>query len=316
MAGWGVCATIRAPAEQVLAFALHHLDLGADHIWLHFDDPADPALGLAALLPRTSAIACDADYWTATCGRRPDAHQNRQSRNVQRIYGTTKLDWLVHLDHDEFLLPSRSISDLLDNVPVAQPIVRAAPFEALCDPSLPDDIFTARHFRGALRGAAMAGIRSAVLGPVAPLLPEGMLSHAVGKSFFRTGIAGLKPQIHGAFLAGERVEGGAFHPDLVLLHFHATDRSEWLSRLDFRLARGGYRSRPEMVAFLQAASTAERSQFFDRVQICGPEKRDLLQGNGALRTAALGLREKVGRSIPAGAPDAMQPAPLPSSGRR
>ncbi len=71
MARWGVCATVRAPADQVLAFVAHHLDLGADRIWLHFDDPDDPALVLAAPLPRVTAVACDDAYWRTSWGGAP-----------------------------------------------------------------------------------------------------------------------------------------------------------------------------------------------------------------------------------------------------
>ena len=277
----------------MLAFVAHHLGLGADHIWLHFDDPDDPALATAARLPRTTAIACDDAYWQATCKRRPDAHQNRQSRNLQRVYAAKPLPWIAHIDHDEFLLPSRPIAEILDGLSPDQPLLRIAPFEALHDPALPDDIFTARHFRGALRGTEHAQNRDLVFGPAARLLPEGMLSHAAGKCIFRTGIPRLTPQIHGAFRDKQRVRGGAFHPDIALLHFHAHDREGWLNKLDFRLRHGGYRARPEMVAWLLAASAEERRTFYDTVQAPSPDRLALLGRLGVLRTETLGLRDKV-----------------------
>ena len=39
MASWSLVATVKAPEEKVLAFAAHHLSLGANHLWLYFDDP-------------------------------------------------------------------------------------------------------------------------------------------------------------------------------------------------------------------------------------------------------------------------------------
>jgi hypothetical protein len=295
LARWGICTTLRAPPDQVLAFVAHHLDLGADHIWLHFDDPDDPALTQAARLPRTTAIACDAAYWHVTCKRRPEAHQNRQSRNLQRVYAAKPLPWIAHIDHDEFLLPARPIAETLDDLAPDQPFLRIAPFEALHDPALPDDIFTAQHFRGALRGTEHAQNRDRIFGPQARFLPEGMLSHAAGKCIFRTSIPRLKPQIHGAFRDKQRVRGGAFHPDIALLHFHAQDREVWLKKLDFRLSHGGYRARPEMVTWLLTASDEDRCAFYDSVQATSADRLALLDRLGVLRTETLGLRDKVAR---------------------
>ena len=295
MPRWGICATVRAPTDQVLAFAAHHLDLGAARIWLHFDDPDDPALPVLAALPRVKAIACDAAYWQALCGRRPAAHQNRQSRNIQRVCDAARLPWIAHLDHDEFLVADRPVAEILGTAAPGRPMVRAAPFEALHDPSLPDDIQTARHFRAALRGAAHAQQRHALYGPYADMLPDGMLGHSAGKCFFRTGIPGLRPQIHGAFAGTERLPGGPFDPGLELLHIHAADPAQWLAQLDFRLAQGAYRARPDLVAHLTAASATDRRRFYDAVQGASPDLLDRLSRLGLLRTHDLGLRAKVAR---------------------
>ena len=293
MTGWGVCTTLNATREQVLAFVAHHLDLGADHIWLHFDDPDAPAADLAMRLPRTTVIRCDAAYWQALPGGRPDTHQNRQTRNIQRVCAEAALPWIAHLDHDEFLLADRPVAGILDDVPQDRLLLRVAPFEALHDPALPDDIFTARQFRAPLRGPHHAADRAALFGNHAALMPDGVLSHSAGKCFFRTGIRRMRPRIHGAFRANARVAGGAFHPDLALLHFHAQDRAQWLDRLAFRLAQGGYRDRPLHI-WLAEADAAARHGFYDAVQVATPDKVDLLRQLGLLREVDLGLRAKVG----------------------
>ncbi|MBA3909530.1 MAG: hypothetical protein C0524_06505 [Rhodobacter sp.] len=52
MTSWGLVATVRAPVDHVLAFIAHHLSLGADHLWVCFDDPDDPAFARVEALPK------------------------------------------------------------------------------------------------------------------------------------------------------------------------------------------------------------------------------------------------------------------------
>lgn len=293
MTDWGLCTTVKAPADQVLAFVAHHLHLGAARIWLHFDDPADPAIAAVAGVPRVTAVACDEGYWADLVGRRPNKHQQRQSRNAERVYALGALPWIGHIDVDEFLWPARPIGDVLAEVPPGSPVLRMAPWEALHDPALPDDIFTARHFRGPLRGVGNADLRRAAFGPYADLLAGGSLSHAVGKCFFRRGVPGLQPRIHTGVLGGEKIKGGAFSPDIALLHFHAQDPVAWRERLAFRRTKGAYSFNVMLMGWLGMASDADLRDFYDRVQIAHPRVLADLRQAGALLEADLGLRARV-----------------------
>ena len=305
---WGVCTTLRAPVDQMLAFVAHHLALGAQHIWLHFDDPADPAADLAATLPGVTAIRCDPGWWRRTVGHRPARHQNRQARNIQTLCDAAPLPWLLHADVDEFLIADRPVARLLAELPPDRLMLRVAPWEALHDPGLTDDIFTACHFRAALTGAARAPDRARAFGRYAPLLPDGVLSHAAGKCLFRTGIPGFEPRLHGAFLHKTRLDGGAFHPDLALLHFHAPDPLAWRDRLAFRLTKGAYQYNPALQGFLQTASPGEIGDFYAAVQQVSPDTLATLADLGVLRQERLHLRARVAAL--------RRPAPPPSSDRR
>ena len=296
MADWSIIATVKAPLDQVLAFLAHHLPLGPARIRLCFDDPEDPALpALSGLDPRVEALRCGPRYWARLRVPRPDKHQARQAFNAQFMYRSAAEAWLLHLDVDEFLLPSSSVpvADLLDAVPKARPLLRISPWEALHSPGLPDDIFTARHFRAELSGPHNALHRAQVFGPYAPLLPAGVLSHAIGKCFFRTGIADLKPWIHGAKIKGQRVPPGPPAPDLALLHFHAHDPAPWRRQLPFRLARGAYVLKPELQAFLQGATPTEIDAFYTQVQTATPQALTYLHSQGLLCEADLTLRQKI-----------------------
>jgi hypothetical protein len=288
---WAVVATVKAPAEKVLAFVAHHLSLGAARVFLYFDDPDDPARTALAAFDRVTATACTGAYWEDRGGRH-DRHQNRQSRNARDAYGRCAADWLTHIDADEFLLPRRPVADLLAGIPADTLFARLEPFEAVHDPDLPEDINTARVFRGALRP------RHAPPGDAASaadlgINPDGLLSHANGKVIFRTGIRGLVPRIHSVFLHGTRLGAPNWHPELKLLHFHAQDWPAWREALPFRLTRGAYQYRPGLQAFLQGASGDEIAHFYRRTQMMTPERVAALETEGRVIVADLGLRRKV-----------------------
>ena len=88
MADWGICTTVKAPFAEVEAFVAYHLSIGAAHIWLHFDDPDDPAAAAFEGNPKLTVVKCDETYWINLLGSRPDAHQPRQAANMKRVYDT------------------------------------------------------------------------------------------------------------------------------------------------------------------------------------------------------------------------------------
>lgn len=294
---WGVAATVQASPAQVLAFAAHHLDLGAHRVWLHFDTPDDPAADLLSGQDRVTVIRCDDAYWQDLCGERPETHQVRQVRNITRILRKARVDWIAHVDVDEFLLAAVPVADVLADQPDDRLIVRVEPWEALFDPALPDDIFTARAFRRQLPEED-AGLGARLYGRHGPLLDHGMLSHTVGKCFFRTGVPDMVGRIHGARIKGEQVFGGRFHPDLALLHFHAQDPVLWKTRLPYRLAKGAYQFRPDMQRWLMGATPTQVDAFYDAIQTARPELLRVLAAHGLLHEADLGLRARVAARFP------------------
>lgn len=295
MTEWGLCTTLKAPVDQVQAFVAHHLGMGASRLWLFFDDPDDPGFDAVSGLSRVTATRCDMAYWLALAGKRPDKHQNRQNRNMQAVYAQTTLPWLGHIDVDEFLAPQRDIGLILDALPPDAKALRLAPWEALFDPALSDDIFTARHFRAAMRGNGPAAdaARGRVFGEFAPLLPKGVLSHSAGKCIFRTGLSRFEPRLHGAFRAGQRVSLGEFSDAVALLHFHAEDPARWKERLQFRLTRGAYQFNPPLQEWLLAADAKGIDGFYAAVQTAAPDLLARLRQEGVLLECDLGLRAKI-----------------------
>jgi hypothetical protein len=291
MPSWAVVSTVKAPEEKVLAFVAHHLSLGAARVFLYFDDPDDPAHAAVARHRRVTATRCTDAYWTQRGGRH-ERHQNRQSRNARDAYERCSTDWLGHIDVDEFILSPRPVVDILAEIPPATYAAKLEPFEAMHDPMLADDIYTAREFRGAIRHDLWP-LRRGALGKYREFNRDGLLSHSNGKVIFRTGIKGLSPRLHSVMLKGVRLPTPDWHPEMKLLHFHAQDRQAWRDALPFRLTRGAYMYRPGLQAFLNAATPEEIDTFYLQTQIMAPDSIAALQAAGRVIIADLGLRGKV-----------------------
>jgi hypothetical protein len=293
MATWGLVSTIKAPEEKVLAFAAHHLSLGADHLWLYFDDPDQPVPQPLADHPRITVVPCDDSHWARVGKKRPPQHQNRQTHNARYTYREKlSTDWIAHIDVDEFILAPRPVATILDETPAETIAMKLEPFEAMHDPLLPDDIYTSREFRGALRHEHWPR-RRAALGTYRKVIRDGMLSHTIGKVIYRSRVPGLLPRLHAVMVDKEFVPTPTWHPEMRLLHFHAQDRQAWLDALEFRITLGAYQFRPELQAFLAEASPEEIDRFYRRTQILPTDLREELVKVGRVIIADLGLRAKV-----------------------
>jgi hypothetical protein len=288
---WGIVATVKAPIIRIQAFIAYHLQLGASKIHIFFDDPDDPAFSVVRGIPGVRATRCDSKHWERYNGR-PEQHQNRQARNAMRAYFSTSVSWLCHIDIDEFLFPKQSISEIVSSLPAEQSMLRMEPFEAIHNSVISEDIFTACAFRGPLSGR-YEGLLPIVFGKYSNILPEGMLSHGSGKAFFRTGIRGFVPRIHGASLNGKRISGMLFESRIKLLHFHAEDREAWLAALPYRLSKGAYRKRLPLVQLLGKGSPSEVQEFYQQTQMLNSDKLAILRGEGRLVEADLHLKRAV-----------------------
>lgn len=293
MASWSVVATVKAPEEKVLAFVAYHLSLGAGHLWLYFDDPETPIPEALANHPRVTVTLCDEAHWIRVIKKRPPQHQNRQTHNARLTYRErVTTDWIAHIDVDEFILANRPIADILDDAPPEEIAMKLEPFEAMHDPLLPDDIYTAREFRGALRHEHWPR-RRAALGAYRKVIRDGLLSHSVGKMMYRTRVPGLLPRLHAIMIDKEFVKVPDWQPEMKLLHFHSQDKAAWLAALPFRMTKGAYQFRPELQEFLMESTPEQIDHFYRRTQILPFDVREELVQVGRVIIADLGLRARV-----------------------
>lgn len=305
---WGIAATVLAPAEDILRFAAYHLEAGAHRLYIYLDDDNPAAFAALKAHPKVRIATRDAAWWDKRPKGRPQKHQVRQAMNATHAYHRKReVDWLIHMDVDEFLVADAPVADLLSALPADTNIARARPMEALSG--------DATAFKGFVAGGPKRDDTVRALYPTyGPYLKGGFLSHLAGKVFVRMGLDGIRLRIHNAFQNDEEVKGLDMSQDvLALAHCHAKTWDDWLAAYRFRVTRGSYRaelgpnkpreqggmSMHELFAMIeQEDGEAGLRSFFDEVCADSPDLRARLDAHGMLRVANLDLDAALLRHFP------------------
>ncbi|MDF1854347.1 glycosyltransferase family 2 protein [Pseudooceanicola sp.] len=315
MVSWGIVTTVKAPLRAVANFAAWHLELGAARIYLHLDAPDPVVMHLLKAHPRIRVTQTGDRYWQNNGGRRPVKHQVRQTRNASRVLARTpaEVDWLAHIDVDEFLLPDQEVASTLAALPDTIQCARMRPLEALAPApgAAPGPLWAlkAMHLDRPTRRAQTERL----FPDYARGLDGGFLSHVAGKLFVRTTLAGAEFRIHNLFQDGTQNPGHAELAAIGLCHMHAPDAETWLAHYRFRHERGSYRPdlkppRPakdggltlhQMLASIEAAEgEAGLRRFFEHVCTATPALSQALRAEGLLRMATLDLDAARARHFP------------------
>lgn len=183
---WGVVATVREPADLVLAFAAHHLGLGASEVTLYFDDPDDPGAALLEQVPGCIVVRSDAEYWHGVRRReRPALQSQRQMLNATWTYNRTCVDWLLHIDADEFLNLPVPLSEELEALRPGDGWLKIRNHERVWH----DDARVGSIFDGVFRKPLPNADDdlARIYGPKARFLWNGFAGHPIGKALSATG---------------------------------------------------------------------------------------------------------------------------------
>lgn len=300
---WGLVATVKAPLRDIQRFAAYHLELGAHRVALYLDDPDPDTHAKLNAHPKVRVTACDDAYWRKSGGKRPVKHQVRQSRNATHAYARrSDVDWLIHMDVDEFLWPDSSVSELLAALAADTLCARARPVENLSGSA---DAFKAHIPAGPDR----ARIVERLYPVYGKYLKGGFLSHVAGKLFVRTGLPAMELRIHNMFRDGEMNPGEVELNDLKLCHLHAPDWDSWKAQFQYRLAKGSYRadlpaaapnidSLHTLLAGIDARSGESGLRvFFEEVAADTPDLRNRLQAERLLLRHDLELDAAMARQF-------------------
>ena len=304
MTRWGIVATVLAPKAEILRFAAYHLEAGAHRLYIYLDDPNSDAYTDLKAHPKIRVQRCDHVFWDKTLGRRPVKHQVRQSENATHAYHRkTEVDWLAHIDVDEFIVSKQQVSTTLSTLPSTTQCARLRPMEQL--------VGDKRTFKGFVPANSE---RNAIVQDIYPefgaFIKGGFLSHVAGKLFVRTGINDLSWRIHNVFQKDIMNPDQVELDDMSLAHCHAKPWADWLASFRYRLEKGSYRadlppaqkgssSLHDLFRMLEETEgEAGLRRFYDEVAQDSPELQKRLKAHDLLRHVDLGLDAKLARHFP------------------
>lgn len=293
---WGTVTLAKAPLARIAAFAAHHLEMGAARLHLHLDEPAPATAAFLARHPRIEVTTCDAQWWAGQKKPRMKTHQLRQAWVATQTYHRADLDFLAHVDVDEFILSEAALAPLLAALPADMAAVHLPPAELLagtgdCFKLMPQD----------------AGQDRAVLEDIYPdfggHLRGGFISHREGKLIARCGLAGTRFGLHALLLEGQPASNRAALPGVRLGHAHAPDWETFRGHLEFRMTQGSYRKTEaeslglrDILELLQAQDgEAGLRAFFTEVCEGNARLTAALAAHGMLLRAPLDLEAKIMR---------------------
>ena len=298
---WSVVATVSEPVPLVLSFVAACFARGAAEVQLYLDTP-QPALEAAlARVPACVLIRCDAAYWRAAPEGRPWAPSDRQRYNLQRAYDASQMDWLLHIDSDEFLSASGDVAAALAALPAGCLVAQVAVAERvyLASPD-PDYIFD-----GVFRRPNPLPLQpqvDAIDGAVARFLRQGMTSYPSSKAFFRTG-RGLQADVHSARNVTAAEVG--ILPGWRLFHFDGLTMHSWIQKKRRTLAQqpGWAAFAPARRAQLAAIAAADATQggleaLYLSIKPLSPERAAALRALDLLTPGDLDLRGDLARVFP------------------
>lgn len=291
MTTFGIVSTIKAPARDILRFAAWHLNAGAHRLFIYLDAPNPEAEAALSAHPKCRVTLCDAAHWKRVHGKRPPKHQSRQTVNATHAYGRADVDWLGHIDVDEFIVSGGALSDVLGGLPADVSTARIRPMEQLSGGD-------GTAFKDFMPPATRDQLCAQIYPTYGEYLKGGFLSHVAGKIFVRTGLPDVKIRIHNAFRGGVQIAETAELDAVRLAHCHAPSWEAWHAHFAYRHAQGSYRAelgptRPakrggitmhDLFNMIEAeGGTDALRAFFDEVCLDTPDLRARLDRHRLLR---------------------------------
>lgn len=241
MTTWGVVTTTHAPKRAVLDFAAWHLQLGAHRLFIYLDAPDDELFEILKAHPRIRPQVTDNGYWDGHKKTRPEKHQPRQTFNATRTYARrADVDWLTHIDVDEFLVPEQPVDQILSALPDDCMTARIRPMEALASVDADKDHWDFKTLP--LDRARRRQLALQVWPTFGTYLNGGFLSHVAGKVIVRTGLPEPAFRIHNFYSAQMENPGQCELHDIAFAHMHAKSWHDWYAHYRFRHERGSYRA--------------------------------------------------------------------------
>ncbi len=276
--------------------------MGAADVALYFDEPDDPAADIVEAIAGVTVVRCDTEYWRRIGGARPKFKVTRQFRNIRHAYATSSLDWIAHIDADEFLRAPSGLEAAFQAFGRSRAFwMRIMPHERVWEREVDESGLFSGIFRAPLPGGEVE--TDEVYGPASELLyPVGMAGHQHGKPLTPTH-SDLEPGIHFSFINDPFFKGTRWRAPSVratevqLLHFSGLTMRHFALKhlisavqiLDGQTPQMNSRTRIA-ISLLEAADPIEKSrEWFEKYYVVEPEAAGKLASRGYLDRTELDL---------------------------
>ena len=127
-----IVGTFRASLSDTIRYVTYHINTGIDHLFLFFDDPADPAIDTLVEYKKVTCFRCDDEYWSKSgVTVLPSDLNQKQIINANvglRLAREMGIDWITHIDSDELLYAKEGIATALSRI---APNVEVISFQVL-----------------------------------------------------------------------------------------------------------------------------------------------------------------------------------------
>ncbi len=304
---WGIVTTVDAPANLILCHAAYHIAAGASevHIYLDASESAnDPVLAeMRQRLPGCRVTLTDRAYWRQRGRRRPRLHQVRQTQNATAALEASSVDYLLHLDVDEYLCQWEPLAEELALVPRGA-FLKIGNIER---------IFSAKD-RGGQLFTPTFRLPETLFDDEEEeaedaLTLSGLTGHSVGKSATPRGF-GYTVGIHRPRHSGKR---GLSYPRhrlseaATILHFDGFTRRDWVYKLlrkgealaaDLKSPVSEVRLRQVAAILAEGNDFAAAVRLHDRLKCMTPEREAALRAGGRLLDIEIDPKGAVRRFFP------------------
>ncbi|MEE2944967.1 MAG: hypothetical protein VX444_07325 [Pseudomonadota bacterium] len=289
---WAVAATVNEDLDQAVAFAAHHIDMGADQVVLYGEDPNALPTELAEH-PKISVVLADDNVISPTQRERLPQRNARKAFYFNRARRKLSVDWLAMLDTDERMVFDGELRDMLAEVPkdaafITMPVVEkfAGSDTAYRRPSSDWNLPLADQQK--LYPTYHGYVANLMLGPSEPRL------------FLRAKLKDIRVGNYVIKHHKKPITNGFTPAGLQVAHNHARDFRHFLDSMPRRMDQGYARRgkgdidiRTTLSALSNEPFNPELQQFFDEIATARPDVIEALTASGDLVTINLNTDEKI-----------------------
>ncbi len=253
---WAIATTLKCTVKQTVAFVNYYLNLGANHIFLFFDDPEDPAVEIVEKNSKVTATRCTPEYFRKYINGYFEQFDYQYVIYRQGLNATNALNWaremdiswIAHVDVDELIYPgTRDIKLMLRRSPVE--ILRMTILEAVPEELEYENFFHEIRFYKSPAAFHKSGLRypvnsillrlAVLLGVKSPftLNDRYFRAHYKSKCFVRTDLDIINMRIHTPAVRKKHLIEFRSRR-IFLLHFDSCGFQLWFDRYKFKIANG------------------------------------------------------------------------------